>query len=96
MIYKKVNTNLSQSLNEIELEKAKRDDYAKCILADPQILARIVKGTVEEFKNLSVEEIMSGIGETVVSLTVPEQLCVKIQSVGTEDIDEEEGASVKF
>ncbi len=91
MIYKKVNTNLSQSLNEIELEKAKRDDYAKCILADPQILARIVKGTVEEFKNLSIEEIMSGIGETVVSLTVPEQLCVKIQSVGTEDIDEEEG-----
>lgn len=43
MIYRKVNTNLSETLDEIGLQKAKRDDYAKCILADPQVLMRIAK-----------------------------------------------------
>ena len=57
MIYRKVNTNLSETLDEIGLQKAKRDDYAKCILADPQVLARIVKNVVTEFEQMSVEEI---------------------------------------
>lgn len=54
MIYRKVNTNLSETLDEIGLQKAKRDDYAKCILADPQVLARIVKNVVTEFEQMSV------------------------------------------
>lgn len=55
MIYRKVNTNLSETLDEIGLQKAKRDDYAKCILADPQVLARIAKNVVTEFEQMSVE-----------------------------------------
>lgn len=94
MIYQKVNTHLSQSLNEIDLEKAKRDDYAKCILADPQILAAIIKTVVPQFNCLSIEEIIPCIGQPTVSLTVPEQLCAKIQSEEIEDIDEKAGKIV--
>ena len=91
MIYRKVNTNLSETLDEIGLQKAKRDDYAKCILADPQVLARIVKNVVTEFEQMSVEEIVPCIGEPTVTLSVPELLSVKNLSVGTEDIEEENG-----
>lgn len=94
MIYRKVNTNLSETLDEIGLQKAKRDDYAKCILADPQVLARIVKNVVTEFEQMSVEEIIPCIGEPTVTLSVPELLSVKNLSVGTEDIEEENGKIV--
>ena len=90
MIYRKVNTNLSETLDEIGLQKAKRDDYAKCILADPQVLARIVKNVVTEFEQMSVEEIIPCIGEPTVTLSVPELLSVKNLSIGTEDIEEEQ------
>lgn len=94
MIYRKVNTNLSETLDEIGLQKAKRDDYAKCILADPQVLARIVKNVVTEFEQMSVEEIIPCIGEPTVTLSVPELLSVKNLSIGTEDIEEENGKIV--
>ena len=58
MICRKINTNLSETLDEIGLQKAKRDDYAKCILADPQVLARIVKNVVTEFEQMSIGEII--------------------------------------
>ena len=94
IIYRKVNTNLSETLDEIGLQKAKRDDYAKCILADPQVLARIAKNVVTEFEQMSVEEIIPCIGEPTVTLSVPELLSVKNLSIGTEDIEEENGKIV--
>ena len=94
MICRKVNTNLSETLDEIGLQKIKRDDYAKCILADPQVLARIVKNVVTEFEQMSVEEILPCIGEPIVTLSVPELLSIKNLSVGTEDIEEENGKIV--
>ena len=91
MIYRKVNTNFSETLDEIGLQKARRDDCAKCILADSQVLARIVKNVVTEFEQMPVEEIIPCIGEPTVTLSVPELLSVKNLSVGTEDIEEENG-----
>lgn len=91
MKYQKVETNLAKTLKGIDVKKAMRDDYAKCILADPQILANIVKVVMPEFKEYSIEEIIPCIGETVVTLLVPEMLCIRIESDGTEDSDIEDG-----
>ena len=60
-------------------------------IADPQILANIVKVIVPEFREYSIKDIIPCIGETIVSLTVPEKLCIKIESDGTEDVDIEDG-----
>ena len=94
MKYLKVNTNLAETLTGIEEKLAMHDDYAKLILADPQVLANIVKVVVPEFRLYSIDEIIPCIGETVVSLRLPEKLCVRIESVGTEDIDADDGKIV--
>lgn len=91
MKYQRVTTHLAQTMTKLDVDKAMRDDYAKCILADPQILANIVKVIVPEFSEYSIKDIIPCIGETIVSLTVPERLCIKIESDGTEDIDIENG-----
>lgn len=44
------NTHLSHGVEITEYE-AKYDDAAKRLVADKQVLARIAKGTVKEFKN---------------------------------------------
>lgn len=91
MKYQRVTTHLAQTMTKLDVDKAMRDDYAKCILADPQILANIVKVIVPEYREYSIKDIIPCIGETIVSLTVPERLCIKIESDGTEDIDIENG-----
>lgn len=91
MKYQRVTTYLAETMSKLDVDKAMRDDYAKCILADPQILADIVKVIVPEFREHSIKDIIPCIGETIVSLTVPEKLCIKIESDGTEDIDIEDG-----
>lgn len=91
MKYQRVTTHLAETMSKLDVDKAMRDDYAKCILADPQILANIVKVIVPEFREYSIKDIIPCIGETIVSLTVPERLCIKIESDGTEDIDIENG-----
>ena len=91
MIYRKAGTYLAQTLDEVERGKAMCDDYAKCILADPQILANIIKTIIPQFGDMSIDEIIPCIGETVVTLRVPELLFRKVENTGTEDIDEEDG-----
>ena len=91
MKYQRVTTHLAETMSKLDVDKAMRDDYAKCILADPQILADIVKVIVPEFREYSIKDIIPCIGETIVSLTVPEKLCIKIESDGTEDVDIEDG-----
>ena len=91
MKYQRVTTHLAETMSKLDVDKAMRDDYAKCILADPQILANIVKVIVPEFREYSIKDIIPCIGETIVSLTVPEKLCIKIESDGTEDVDIEDG-----
>ena len=68
--------------------------HAKLVLADPQVLANIVKVIVPEFRSYSIDKIIPCIGETVVSLRLPEKLCIRIESVGTEDIDADDGKIV--
>lgn len=58
MIYRKAGTYLAQTLNEVERGKAMCDDYAKCILADPQILANIIKTIIPQFEDMSIDEII--------------------------------------
>ena len=94
MKYLKVNTNLAETLTSIEEKQAMHDDYAKLVLADPQVLANIVKVIVPEFRSYSIDKIIPCIGETVVSLRLPEKLCIRIESVGTEDIDADDGKIV--
>ena len=91
MKYQRVTTHLAETMSKLDVDKAMRDDYAKCILADPQILANIVKVIVPEFREYSIKDIIPCIGETIVSLTVPEKLCIKIESDGTEDVDIKDG-----
>ena len=47
MKYQRVTTHLAETMSKLDVDKAMRDDYAKCILADPQILANIVKVIVQ-------------------------------------------------
>lgn len=53
-------THLSQNLEKTEFA-AKYDAAAKKLVSNKQILARIVKGTVKEFKDYSIEEIIAEI-----------------------------------
>ena len=91
MIYRKARTNLSETLSQIEQDKATSDDYVKCILADPQIAAYIVQALVKEFNDMEIEDIIPCIGEATVTLSQPERLGVKISNVDNESIDEEDG-----
>ncbi len=59
-------TNLSNAI-DITSETAKYDDSVKEVLADKQVLARILKYTLEEFKDIELEEIMRSMDEPVIS-----------------------------
>ena len=62
--------HLSESL-QLAGEKAAFDTHAKRILANKQVLARILKKTVSEFKDMSFDEIIGCVeGEPQIS-TVP-------------------------
>lgn len=57
----------------------------------PADISQYSKVIVPEFREYSIKDIIPCIGETIVSLTVPEKLCIKIESDGTEDVDIEDG-----
>lgn len=61
-----MNTNLSQ-LIDISNESARYDEYVKEIFADKQILARILKYTLDEFSDVDIETIINNIDEPEVS-----------------------------
>ena len=50
-------TNLSNTI-DITKEAAKYDASVKEVLADKQVLARILKYTLEEFEDIGIEEII--------------------------------------
>lgn len=63
-----IKTNIVKVVEETN-DKAKYDNEVKKVLSDPQILSWILKYTVWEFKNYSVEEIMGCIeGEPEVAI----------------------------
>ena len=85
-------TYLSSMLDGLDSNRARYDDCVKCLLADPQVLARILKYTVPEFAHEEIDAIMECIGEPTVSITAPKesyQSCV--ESVAAEDNDIQDG-----
>lgn len=63
-----IKTNIAKAVEEVDT-KARYDAEVKKILCDPQILAWILKYTVEEFKNYNIPEIMACLeGEPEVSV----------------------------
>lgn len=61
-----MDTNLSQTI-DITTERARYDEYIKEILSDKQILARILKYTLEEFQDTDIDTIIANIDEPEVS-----------------------------
>lgn len=85
-------TYLSGALDEAEQNRVRYDNCVKCLLADRQVLSRILKYTVPEFADAEVDTIMECIGEPVVSMTVPKESgMTRVESVGTEDNDIQDG-----
>lgn len=59
-------TNIAQVV-DITADKAKYDNSVKEILADKQILARILKYTLDEFKDMDIDSIIANIDNPVIS-----------------------------
>ena len=57
-------TNLAQAV-EATIGSSSYDTNVKFLLADKQILARILKYAVQEFKEMPIEDIMASIGEDI-------------------------------
>ena len=57
-------THLAQAL-EATHDTSSYDTNVKFLLADKQILARILKYAVQEFKEMPIEDIMASIGEDI-------------------------------
>lgn len=64
------NTNLAQAIEAANGADA-YDTNIKFLLADKQILARILKYAVREFKDMTIEDIMAGIGRDIEIGTKP-------------------------
>lgn len=58
-------TYLSQAIEAIGPSEAEYDTNAKYLLADKQILARILKYTLQEFREMKISDIISCIGEDI-------------------------------
>ena len=59
-------TNIAQAV-DITYDRARYDESIKELLADKQILARILKYTLEEFKETDIKTIIDNIDEPEVS-----------------------------
>ena len=61
----KEDTYLAHSMDAIKNDMASYDENAKHVLADKQVLARILKYTMEEFKDMPIDGILSHMGEKI-------------------------------
>lgn len=60
-----IKTNLAQTIDATNDPGAAYDTNIKYLLADKQILSRILKYTVEEFQNMDIPDIMGCIGDDI-------------------------------
>lgn len=58
-------TNLAQTIEAIDDSSFAYDSNVKFLLADKQILARILKYAIREFKDMAVNDIMDSIGDDI-------------------------------
>lgn len=81
-------TNLAQAI-EATHDSSAYDTNVKFLLADKQILSRILKYAVQEFKDMPIEDIMSSIGADIEIGTKPLDAGLsnmgRINASGTED-----------
>ena len=82
-------TYLSHAIEAASLSGAEYDTNAKYLLADKQILARILKYTVKEFQDMPVDDIISSIGDDIEVGTRPPDPGLsnlrRVNAAGTED-----------
>ena len=82
-------TYLSQAIEAAGSSGAEYDTNAKYLLADKQILARILKYTVKGFQNMPIENIISSIGDDIEVGTRPLDPGLsnlgRVNAAGTED-----------
>ena len=62
-----MNSNLSKTINNISYASKMYDNVIKELFADKQILANILKYTLDEFKDMSIPDIISEMGEPSIS-----------------------------
>ena len=60
-----IETNLAQTVNATNDSGSAYDTNVKYLLSDKQILARILKYTIEEFQEMDIEDIMGCIGDDI-------------------------------
>lgn len=60
-----IETNLAQTINATNDDGSTYDTNVKYLLADKQILSRILKYTVEEFQKMDIEDILGCIGDDI-------------------------------
>ena len=60
-----IETNLAQTVNATNDSGSVYDTNVKYLLADKQILSRILKYTVEEFQEMDIEDILGCIGDDI-------------------------------
>jgi len=60
-----IETNLAQTVNATNDSSSAYDTNVKYLLADKQILSRILKYTIEEFQDMDFEDIMGCIGNDI-------------------------------
>lgn len=82
-------TYLSHAIEAASPSGAEYDSNAKYLLADKQILARILKYTAKEFQDMPVEDIISSIGDDIEVGTRPLDPGLsnlgRVNAAGTED-----------
>ncbi|WP_051205811.1 hypothetical protein [Butyrivibrio sp. FC2001] len=76
-------TNISQVI-DLAAKRAQYDEIVKEILSDKQVLARILKYTLDEFKDAEIEDIIANIGDPVISKTRMEPGYTNTQKVKKE------------
>ena len=62
-----MNSNLSKTISNISYASKMYDNVIKELFADKQILANILKYTLDEFKDMSIPDIISEMGEPSIS-----------------------------
>lgn len=85
-----IRTHLGNAIEAIDSLKARYDKNVKELLADIQVLSRIVKHTVTEVESLSIQEIMDCIDRSSIRVgVVPVEPGLtnmgKVESIQTED-----------
>ena len=85
-----IRTHLGNAIEAIDSLKARYDKNVKELLADIQVLSRIVKHTVIEVESLSIQEIMDCIDRSSIRVgVVPVEPGLtnmdKVESIQTED-----------